>query len=47
MIARALRAEAREDVEATERLAQRQNAKAVLVGRPNSGLPLVYPPDGR
>ncbi|WP_237077780.1 prohibitin family protein [Myxococcus xanthus] len=34
-------------IEATERLAQSQNAKVVLVGSPNSGLPLVYQPDGR
>ncbi|NOK05743.1 MULTISPECIES: hypothetical protein [Myxococcus] len=26
---------------------QSQGAKVVLVGRPNSGLPLVYQPDGR
>ncbi|WP_161606609.1 hypothetical protein [Myxococcus xanthus] len=26
---------------------QRQNAKVVLVGSPNSGLPLVCQPDGR
>ncbi|AKQ70720.1 hypothetical protein A176_007632 [Myxococcus hansupus] len=34
-------------IEATERLAQSQNAKVVLVGSPNSGLPLVYQPDGK
>ncbi|WP_237081613.1 prohibitin family protein [Myxococcus xanthus] len=34
-------------IEATERLARSQNAKVVLVGSPNSGLPLVYQPDGR
>ncbi|WP_153904227.1 hypothetical protein [Myxococcus sp. AB056] len=26
---------------------QSQNAKVVLVGSPNSGLPLVYQPDGK
>jgi len=34
-------------IEATERLAQSQNAKVVVVGSPNSGLPLVYQPDGK
>jgi regulator of protease activity HflC (stomatin/prohibitin superfamily) len=34
-------------IEATERLAQSQNAKIIVVGSPQSGLPLVYQTDGK
>ena len=34
-------------IEATERLSQSQNAKIIVVGSPQSGLPLVYQTDGK
>lgn len=34
-------------IEATERLSQSQNSKIIVVGSPQSGLPLVYQTDGK